>query len=152
MTITTALCTSFLKELMTATHDFTASTGHAFKLGLIKDAETGTYSAATTAYSDVTGNSDEVANGNGYTTGGVTMTNVTPTTSGTTALTDFSNDAQWTSATFDIDGCFLYNDTAAGDPMVFVYDTGSQSVASGTLTITMPAADASNAIIRIAPA
>lgn len=148
MAITTAMCTSFKKELMTATHDFTTSTGHAFKVALIKATPTGTYGAATTNYSDVTGNSDE-ASGTGYTVGGEALTNVTPTTSGTTALTDFA-DVQWASATISADGCIIYN-TSASNAAVSVHDFGGTKTASGgNFDLQFPAADSSNAILRLA--
>ena len=148
MAITTAVCTSFKQELLTAGHDFTASTGDAFKLALIKATPAGTYGASTTNYSDVTGNSDETS-GTGYTSGGAALTNITPTTSGTTALTDFS-DVSWTTATFTADGCLIYN-TSLSNASVQVHDFGgTKSVTAGTFTIVFPTADASNAIIRIA--
>lgn len=93
MAITSAICSTFKKELMTATHNFTTTSGNTFKVALIKAnaSQTGTYNAGTTSYTTITGNSDELANGNGYTTGGNTLTNVTPTngtSTTTTALTD----------------------------------------------------------------
>lgn len=149
MAITTALCTSFKQELFEAIHDFNASGGNTFKVALIKATPTGTYNATTTSYTTVTGNSDEVT-GTGYTAGGETLTNIDPTTSGTTAYIDFG-DVSWTSASFSADGCIVYNDTASGDPAVFVYDFGgTQTVASGTFTVQFPTAGASTAIVRIA--
>jgi hypothetical protein len=90
------------------------------------------------------------SNSGTYTAGGGTLTNVTPTTSGTTALTDFA-DITFTSATITARGALIYNDTAAGDPSVIVLDFGSdKSSTSGDFQIVFPTADASNAIIRIA--
>ena len=78
------------------------------------------------------------------------MTNVTPTSSGTTAFTDF-NDITFTSATITARGALIYNDSAAGDPTVVVLDFGSDKTStSGDFQIVFPTADASNAIIRIA--
>ena len=76
MAITSAICSTFKKELMTATHNFTTTSGNTFKVALIKAnaSQTGTYNAGTTSYTTITGNSDELANGNGYTTGGNTLT------------------------------------------------------------------------------
>ena len=148
MAITTAMCTSFKQELMEALHDFNASGGNTFKLGLFKSSVAGTYGAATTNYSNVTGNSDENA-GTGYTAAGKTLTNVDPTTSSTTAYTDFDNQT-WSSSTIDSDGAFIYNSTN-GNRMVSVHDFGGvKSSSSGDFTIQFPTADASNAIIRIA--
>ena len=138
------MCTSFKQELMVGTHNFTTSTGDTFKLALYDN--NASFDASTTAYTAT----DEVANSGTYTAGGGTLTNVTPTTSGTTALTDFA-DITFTSATITARGALIYNDTAAGDPTVVVLDFGSdKSSTSGDFQIVFPTADASNAIIRIA--
>jgi hypothetical protein len=138
------MCTSFKKELMTATHNFTASTGNTFKLALYTNSAS--FDASTTAYTAT----NEVSNSGTYSAGGGTLTNVTPTTSGTTALTDFA-DITFTSATITARGALIYNDTAAGDPSVVVLDFGSdKSSTAGDFQIVFPTADASNAIIRIA--
>lgn len=149
---TTAMPTSFKVEILKAVHNFTASTGDTFKIALGKAAAsiTGTYGAATTSYTDLTGNSDQLLNGNGYTTGGNTLTSVTPVADGTTAICDFA-DTTWTSATFTTSGAIIYNDTAAGDPACAVLSFGGdQQVSSGDFTIQFPAAAAATAIIRIA--
>jgi len=100
--------------------------------------------AGTTAYTT----SNEVS-GTGYTAGGNTLTRVDPTTSSTTAFTDFS-DTTWSSASFTARGALIYNDSDS-DKAVAVLDFGADKTASGgDFTITFPAADASNAIIRIA--
>ena len=138
------MCTSFKVELMQAVHNFTASTGNTFKLALYDNSAS--FTAATTAYTAT----NEVANSGTYSAGGGTLTNVTPTSSGTTAFTDFS-DLSFTSATITAFGALIYNDTAAGDPTVCVLDFGgAKTSTAGTFTIVFPAADASNAIIRIA--
>lgn len=136
------MCTSFKKELMQGVHDFTASTGNTFKLALYNNSAS--FTAATTAYTAT----NEIS-GTGYTAGGGTLTNVTPTTSGTTAFTDFA-DLTFSTATITARGALIYNDTAAGDPSVVVLDFGSdKSSTAGDFTIVFPTADASNAIIRI---
>src|SRR5210317_1209561 len=106
MAISQAMCTSFKKELMTATHDFTASTGNTFKLALYTSSAT--LDASTTAYS-----ATNEASGTGYSAGGGTLTNVTPTTSGTTAFTDFA-DLTFSSATITARGALIYNSTTGG--------------------------------------
>ena len=137
------MCTSFKQELLTATHDFTNSTGNTFKLALYTNSAS--LDASTTAYTAT----NEVS-GTGYSAGGGTLTNVTPTTSGTTALTDFA-DLTFSSATITARGALIYNDTAAGDPSVVVLDFGADKTSTaGDFTIVFPTADASNAIIRIA--
>jgi hypothetical protein len=143
MAITQAMCTSFKQELLQAKHDFTASTGNTFKLALYTSSAT--LGASTTAYS-----ATNEASGTGYSAGGSALTNVTPTTSGTTAFTDFA-DLTFSTATITARGALIYNDTQAGDPSVVVLDFGSdKSSSAGDFTITFPTADASNAIIRIA--
>jgi hypothetical protein len=129
---------------MQGVHNFTASTGNTFKLALYTNSAS--FTAATTAYTS----SNEVGASGSYSAGGGALTNVTPTTSGTTALTDF-DDLSFTSATITARGALIYNDTAAGDPAVVVLDFGSDKTSTaGTFTIQFPTADASNAIIRIA--
>jgi hypothetical protein len=150
MAITSAICNSFKQEILVGTHDFTNGTGDTFKIALIKalSAQAGTYDASTTNYTDVTGNSDELASGSGYTTGGNTLVSVTPTLSGSTAVCDFAN-TSWSSATFTTRGCIIYN-TSDSNKAVMVLNFGADySVSNGTFTIEFPAADASNAIIRI---
>ena len=152
ITVTTAMPTSFKVEILKAVHNFTASTGNTFKLALMKAtaAGSGTYGAATTSYTNLTSNTDELANGNGYTTGGNTLVSVTPVADGTTAVCDFDN-TTWTSATFTTCGGIIYNDTAAGDPACAVLSFGGdQQVSSGDFQIQFPAAAAATAIIRIA--
>lgn len=138
------MCTSFKQELLTGTHNFTTSTGDTFKLALYDN--NASFTAATTAYTAT----NEVSNSGTYTAGGGSLTNVTPTTSGTTAFTDFA-DLTFTSATITARGALIYNDTAAGDPSVVVLDFGSdKSSTSGDFQIVFPTADSSSAIIRIA--
>ena len=138
------MCTSFKQELLTGSHNFTNGTGDTFKLALYTNSAS--FDASTTDYTAT----NEVANSGSYAAGGGTLTNVTPTTSGTTAFTDFA-DLTFTSATITARGALIYNDTAAGDPTVVVLDFGSDKTStSGDFQIVFPTADASNAIIRIA--
>ena len=143
MAITQAMCTSFKVQLMTATHNFTASSGNSFKLALYTSSAS--LGAATTAYS-----STNEASGTNYSAGGAALTNVTPVASGTTAIGDFA-DLTFSNATITANGCVIYNDTASGDPSVCVLAFGGDKTSTaGDFTIQFPAADASNAIIRIA--
>ena len=138
------MCTSFKQELLVGTHNFTTSTGDVFKLALYTNSAS--FTAATTAYTAT----NEVANSGSYAAGGGALTNVTPTTSGTTAFADF-DDLAFTSATITARGALIYNSSAAGNPTVAVLDFGSDKTSTtGTFTIQFPTADASNAIIRIA--
>ena len=144
MAITSAICNSFKTEILKAVHNFTASSGNTFNLALYTSSAT--LNKSTTAYTT----SIEVANGNGYTTKGNALTSVTPALSTDTACCDFS-DTSFTSASFTARGCLIFNDSASGDPAVCAIDFGAdKTVTSGTFTIQFPAADADNAIIRIA--
>jgi len=141
MAITQALCTSAKVELLQGLHNFTASTGDSFKVALYTSSAT--LDATTTVYS-VT---NEVS-GTGYTAGGAELTEITPTSSGTTAFIDFG-DLTWSSATLTARGALIYNATN-GNRAVAVLDFGSDKVSTnGDFTIQMPAADASNAIVRL---
>ena len=137
------LCTSFKKELMTATHNFTVASDQ-FKLALYNNSAS--FTAATTAYTS----SNEIT-GTNYTAKGNFLTSVTPTTSGTTALTDFADEVFSNVTISAVRGALIYNEAASGDPSVCVLDFGAdKGASSGDFTIVFPAADASNAIIRIA--
>jgi hypothetical protein len=146
MAITQAMCTSFKDQILEAVHDFRSSGGDTFKIALYSSAAT--LDATTTTYSAT----NEVANSGTYAAGGGTLTNVTPTTSGTTAFTDF-DDISFTSATINARGALIYNTTPTHtytNPSVAVLDFGGDKIStSGTFTIQFPTADASNAIIRI---
>lgn len=145
MAITTAMCTSFKSELLGGTHDLDT---HTLKLALIKASPSGTYNAATTNYSDVTGNSDE-ASGTGYSAGGQTLDGATISVSGTTAIVDFTDEV-FSSATISADGCIIYNSSASNKAICVIDFGGTKTSTNGDFTIQFPAADASNAIIRIA--
>jgi len=137
------LCTSFKKELMTATHNFTAASDQ-FKLALYTNSAS--FNAATTAYTS----SNEVT-GTNYTAKGNFLTSVTPTTSGTTALTDFADEVFSNVTISSVRGALIYNEAATSDSSVCVLDFGADKGASaGDFTIVFPTADASSAIIRIA--
>jgi hypothetical protein len=150
MAATTAMCTNFKKQLFEAKHNFLLATGDTFKIVLIKSGMSGTYGAASTSYSDVTGNSDEVGNSGTYAAGGGTLTRIDPTTSSTTAFVDFA-DISFTTATISAAAAMIYNDTEASNSSTSIHDFGG-TVAStaGTFQITFPTADASNAILRLA--
>ena len=128
---------------MEAKHNFLLSGGDTFRMALYDDDSS--FTAATTAYTS----SDEIS-GTNYTAKGESLTRIDPTTSSTTAYTDFA-DVAWTTATFSAMGAMIFNDSASGDPSVIILDFGALKTATaGTFTVAFPAADASNAIIRIA--
>ena len=143
MAISTAFCTSFKQQLMQGQHNFTTSTGNTFKIALYTSSAT--LGATTTAYS-VT---NEVATAGNYSAGGNTLTNITPTTSGTTAFTDFA-DTTWSASTITANGALIYNSNASNASTVVLAFGSDKSSSSGDFTIVFPTADASSAIIRIA--
>ena len=151
MAIAQAMCTSFKKELLEGVHNFKNSGGDTFKLALFaeggggKSSTTATLGATTTAFT-TTG---EVANSGSYSSGGGTLTRVDPTTSGTTAFTDFA-DLSFTTATITAMGALIYNSSDSNKAVCVLDFTSNKSSTSGTFTIQFPTADASNAIIRIA--
>src|SRR6056300_991837 len=143
------MCTSFKKELLFGVHDFDLANGDTFKIALYTSSAT--LDASTTAYSAT----NEVS-GTGYTATGQALTNVDPTSSGTTALTDFA-DETFTNATITARGALIYNTTpnttsiSVTNPSVVVLDFGSDKTSTaGDFTIVFPTADATDAIIRIA--
>ena len=137
------LCTSFKVELLESVHNFTTGTGDTYKLALYDNSAS--FTAATTAYTAT----NEVS-GTGYSAGGGTLTNVTPTSSGTTAFIDF-DDLTFSTATITARGALIYNSSAAGNPAVCILDFGADKTSTaGDFTIVFPTADASNAIVRIA--
>jgi hypothetical protein len=145
MAITTAMCTSFKSELLGGTHDLDTDD---IKLALIKASPTGTYGAATTNYSNVTGNSDE-ASGTGYTSGGQSLDGASISVSGTTAIVDFTDEV-FADVTVSADGCIIYNASKSNRAIAVIDFGGTVSATAGDLTIEFPTADASNAVIRIA--
>jgi len=146
MAITSAICNSFKTEILTAVHNFTASTGNTFNLALYTSSAT--LSKSTTAYSSP----NEITNtsGTAYTAKGNALTSVTPVLDSDTAVCDFA-DTSWTSASFTARGCLIFNDSHSSDASVCAIDFGGdKTVTSGTFTVEFPAAAASTAIIQIA--
>ena len=145
MAITSAVCTSFKVELLKGVHNFTATSGNTFKIPLYdSDATLG---ASTTAFST----SEEITNtsGTAYTSGGATLTSVTPVASGTTAICDFS-DVSYSSASFTANGALIYNSSASNVAVCAIAFGSDKTATNGTFTIQFPTADATNAIIRLA--
>ena len=149
ITISTAMPTSFKVELFKGLHDL-QNGADALKIALLKSVSSGsgTYGAATTNYSTVTGNSDETS-GTGYSAGGNTLTNVTPVADGTTAICDFA-DTTWSGASFTTCGAVIYNTANSNSAVAVLSFGGDQTVSTGDFQIQFPAAGASTAIIRIA--
>ena len=140
-----SICNSFKQEILVGTHNFTASSGNAFKLAMYTSSAS--LGAGTTAYATT----NEISNtsGSAYTAGGKVIVSVTPALSGSTACCDFA-DISFTSASFTANGCLIYNDTNADRAVCTIAFGSDKTVTSGTFTIQFPTADADNAILRIA--
>ena len=139
--ISTALTTSFKEQLLEGKHNFSVAGGDTFKIALY--ASSAVIGAETTAYTAV----GEIT-GSGYTAGGATLTNVNPTTSGTTAYATFQT-VSWPAATFTANGALIYNANAANASVTSLAFGSDQSVSNATFEIIFPTANASSAIIRI---
>lgn len=138
--------TSFKQQMLEAVHDFRATGGDTFKIALYTNSAT--FTASTTSYT-----ATNETTGTAYVAGGNTLTCVAPTTSGTTAYTDFA-DSTWSTATVTARGAMIYNSTPTHTyttPSVMILDFGSDKTSTaGDFTVVFPTADASNAIIRLA--
>ena len=150
MAITSAITSTFKRDLLKGKHDFQSSGGHTFKIALF------TSSASLGASTEDYSTSNEITNSSGtaYTAGGATLTNAGVSLSSTTAFTDF-DDVSFTSASFTANGALIYNTTTDGgssttDAVAVIAFGADKTVSSGTFTIQFPTADASNAIIRLA--
>ena len=152
MANTQAMCTSFMGELMTGTHNFTTGTGDTFKAALYLSSAT--YNAATTAYS-VTG--EVSSSGTNYTAGGIAVTNgtsPTATNASTTAGTAYwtpSASLTYTNVTLTtaFNAVLIYN-SSKSNKAVSVHTFGDQTITAGTFTLTMPSNTTSTALIRLA--
>jgi hypothetical protein len=141
MAIYQTMCTSFKAEVAQGLHNFTRTTGNLFKLALY--VATADLSASTTVYT-----SSGEASGTNYTAGGIALTNITPTTSGTTGYWSFDN-ATFTNVTLSCAGALIYNSTNQ-DRAVCVLSFGNTIVKSASdLIITFPAPGATDAVLRI---
>ena len=149
---TSAVATSYKKELAMAIHNHTATTGNVFKIALYKAAAAvaGTHDATETNYSGM--GADELATGGGYTATGFAWTaaqNISPDTSGTTAFYSWSVAPAWAPATFTTSGALLYNSSASGKAVANFSFGSDQAVVAGSFLLGLPTNDASNAVLRI---
>ena len=138
------MCNSFKQELLGGVHDLDT---HTLKLALIKPSPTGSYGAATTNYSDITGNSDE-ATGTNYSAGGQELDSASITLSGTTAFVDFADEV-FSNLTISAGGAIIYNTSASNKAIAIFAFSSTVSSTAGDFTVIFPTADASNAVIRI---
>ena len=143
-TITTAMCNSFKQELLGGVHDLDT---HSLKIALIKPSPTGSFSKATTNYTNLTANSDE-ATGTNYSAGGQVLDSPVISLSGDTAIVDFADEV-FSNLTITAAGALLYN-SSASNKAIAVFSFGSNVASTaGDFTVIFPTADASNAVIRI---
>ena len=146
MAITTnAITNSFKEDILQGIHDFTVSTGDTFKLALYDSSAS--IGADTTSYA--VGITGQVGDTGQYVAGGGALVNALVSVNGTAAFVSF-NDLSFTGVTLTAQGALIYNDTVAGDPSVCVLDfAGNKTATAGTFTIQFPAANDTQAIIRI---
>ena len=138
MAITQAIPTSFKAEILQGIHD----SADTYKIALYTSAAT--LGATTTAYSAT----NEVS-GTGYTAGGQVLSGFNVTTSGITAILDFTTDPSWENATITARGALIYN-SSKSNKAVYVLDFGSDITSTnGTFAITLPTPDATNGLIRL---
>jgi len=141
MAITSAIATSFKQQVLVEGHNLTNG-ADSIKLALYTSSAT--MGAATTAYSTA-----QEVSGTNYTAAGAALTNINPTSGGTTGFTDFA-DLTFGTATVTARGCLIYNDTNSDVSVATIDFGGDKTSTAGDFTIVFPAAAASTAIIRIA--
>lgn len=140
MAITAAICNSYKQEILSGVH-LAANT---YKIALYTSSAT--LSKATTAYSGT----NEVGSGNGYTTGGATLSGFSTSLDGDTAVLTFSTPITWNSASFTARGALIYN-SSVSDKAVVVLDFGQDYTATnGSFTVNLPTANGTTGLIRIA--
>jgi len=140
MAISSGIAIKFKEDCLEGVHHFSSAT---FKMALYTSVAS--LSNGTSVY--IT--SAEVANGNGYTTGGSIVTVLDVTIDGSIAIVDF-NSVSWVSATFTASGCLIYNDTQSDKTVAVIDFGGDKTATNGTFTVQMPAAAAATAIVRLA--
>ena len=150
-----ALCTDFKVQLLCGSHAFGAQAANGVRTVTTKDVfnialflVSGSRGAADTVYN----NTGELAGTGNYTQGGIALTNATaPTSTGTTGFWTPSASASWAALTSSgaFDCAVVYNATSTNKNEVGVYTFGSQSITAGTFTLTMPANDATHALIQL---
>jgi len=141
MAITSAIATSFKQEILVEGHNLTNG-ADSIKLALYTSSAT--MGAGTTAYSTA-----QEVSGTNYSAGGSTLTNVTPSTSGTTAVCDFA-DLTFGTATVTARGCLLYNSTNSNKALCAIDFGGDKTSTAGDFTVVFPSPTATGAIIRLA--
>lgn len=154
MPITTCMTDQFRQELFEAVHNFKLTGGHDFRFGLFNSTVTETYDKNTATYTDITGGTNDELSASGYTAKGELITRVDPTHTGSTtnvAYIPWTGSITWSTVSFSSNGAFCINDSHASDSVVSLHDFGeTKTSSSADFIITMPTADATNAILRLA--
>ena len=140
MAISSGIAVKFKEDSLKGLHDFTSAE---FKIALYTSVAS--LSNGTSVY--IT--SGQVADGNGYTTGGKVVTVTSVTVDGTVGIVNFNN-VSWTSATFTARGCLIYNATKSNKTVAVIDFGGDKTATNGTFTVQMPSSGASTSIVRLA--
>lgn len=141
MAITAAVCNSFKNELLAMTPHVA---GDVYKIALYTS--TATLSKATTAYSAT----NEVANSGTYAAGGLTLVGFTVVLDTDTAILDWTTDPLWTGTTIVARGALIYNSTRSNKAVAVLDFGGDITSTAGNFLVTLPAAAAATAVVRIA--
>ena len=142
MAITTGVNNQFKSEVMLAEHNLQSNT---LKVILVSSSQNVSAGGPNT-YASVT---SQLANGNGYTTGGETLATVSVSTVDSSGVVDFA-DVSWSSATFSANGCIIYNDSHSSKSIIAVYAFGGEkSATNGEFKLVVPAATSASAVIRL---
>ncbi len=141
MAITAAICNSFKTELLAMTPH---TAGDTYKIALFTSAAT--LSKATTAYAAT----NEVGNSGDYAAGGQTLVGFTVTLDTDTAILDWTTDPLWTGATITARGALIYNSSRSNKAVAVLDFGGDITSTAGNFLVTLPAAAAATAVIRIA--
>ena len=142
MAITTGVNNTFKQAVMLGEHDLNTNT---IKVVLVSSSQNVSASDPNT-YTSISG---QLANGNGYTTGGETLASVTVTQVSSSGVVDFA-DVSWSDATFSANGCIIYNDSHSSKSVIAVYDFGGEkSATSVEFKLVVPSATSASAVIRL---
>ena len=142
MEITTGVNNTFKQAVMLGEHDLNTNT---IKVVLVSSSQNVSAGDPNT-YTSISG---QLANGNGYTTGGETLASVTVTQVSSSGVVDFA-DVSWSDATFSANGCIIYNDSHSSKSVIAVYDFGGEkSATNGEFKLVVPSATSASAVIRL---
>ena len=142
MAITTGVNNTFKQAVMLGEHDLNTNT---IKVVLVSSSQNVSAGDPNT-YTSISG---QLANGNGYTTGGATLASVTVTQVSSSGVVDFA-DVSWSDATFSANGCIIYNDSHSSKSVIAVYDFGGEkSATNGEFKLVVPSATSASAVIRL---